>query len=134
MKAFRVVDFDKPAIFCEIPRQQPQNGQGEVKIEACGLNFADLLMQKNQYQDTPRLPFTLGLELSGKITSIGPNTKSPEIGTRVTVFSGQGGLAEYGYFPVERLVRIPEKMPSEIAAGFQISYGTSHVALKHRAN
>ena len=134
MKAFRVVDFDKPAMFCEIPRQQPQHGQVEVKIEACGLNFADLLMQKNQYQDTPRLPFTMGLELSGKITSIGPNTKSPEIGTRVTVFSGQGGLAEYGYFPVERLVRIPEKMPSEIAAGFQIAYGTSHVALKHCAN
>ena len=134
MKAFRVVDFDKPAMFCEIPRQQPQHGQVEVKIEACGLNFADLLMQKNQYQDTPCLPFTMGLELSGKITSIGPNTKSPEIGTRVTVFSGQGGLAEYGYFPVERLVRIPEKMPSEIAAGFQIAYGTSHVALKHCAN
>ena len=51
MKAFRVVDFDKPAMFCEIPRQQPQHGQVEVKIEACGLNFADLLMQKNQYQD-----------------------------------------------------------------------------------
>ena len=134
MKAFRVVDFGKPAMFCEIPRQQPQHGQVEVKIEACGLNFADLLMQKNQYQDTPCLPFTMGLEVSGKISSIGPNTKSPEIGTRVTVFSGQGGLAEYGYFPVERLVRIPEKMPSEIAAGFQIAYGTSHVALKHCAN
>ena len=48
MKAFRVVDFEKPAMFCEIPREQPQHGQVEVKIEACGLNFADLLMQKNQ--------------------------------------------------------------------------------------
>ena len=52
MKAFRVVDFEKPAMFCDIPRQEPQHGQVELKIEACGLNFADLLMQKNQYQDT----------------------------------------------------------------------------------
>ena len=50
MKAFRVVDFEKPAMFCDIPRQEPQHGQVELKIEACGLNFADLLMQKNQYQ------------------------------------------------------------------------------------
>ena len=68
MKAFRVVDFEKPAMFCDIPRQEPQHGQVELKIEACGLNFADLLMQKNQYQDTPNVPFTMGLELAGTIT------------------------------------------------------------------
>ena len=74
MKAFRVVDFEKPAMFCDIPRQEPQHGQVELKIEACGLNFADLLMQKNQYQDTPNVPFTMGLEVAGTITAIGPNT------------------------------------------------------------
>jgi len=133
MKAFRVVDFEKPAMFCDIPRQEPQHGQVELKIEACGLNFADLLMQKNQYQDTPNVPFTMGLEVAGTITAIGPNTKSPKIGTRVTVFAGQGGLAEYGYFPAERLIEIPDTMPSEVAAGFQVAYGTSHLALKHCA-
>ena len=85
MKAFRVVDFDKPATFCDIPREQPKDGQVEVKIDACGLNFADLLMQKNQYQDTPNVPFTLGMEIAGEISAIGPNTQSPEVGSRVTV-------------------------------------------------
>ena len=133
MKAFRVVDFDKPAIFCDIPRTQPQHGQVEVKIEACGLNFADLLMLANQYQDTPDVPFTLGMEIAGAISAIGPNTKSPAIGTRVTVFAGQGGLAEYGHFPAERLIKIPDTMPNEVAAGFQVAYGTSHIALTHCA-
>ena len=133
MKAFRVVNFDKPATFCNIPREQPKDGQVEVKIDACGLNFADLLMQKNQYQDTPNVPFTLGMEIAGEISAIGPNTQSPEVGSRVTVFAGQGGLAEYGYFPAERLIKIPDSMPSEVAAGFQVAYGTSHIALTHCA-
>lgn len=133
MKAFRVVNFDKPATFCNIPREQPKGGQVEVKIDACGLNFADLLMQKNQYQDTPNVPFTLGMEIAGEISAIGPNTQSPEVGSRVTVFAGQGGLAEYGYFPAERLIKIPDSMPSEVAAGFQVAYGTSHIALTHCA-
>ena len=133
MKAFRIIDFDKPATFCNIPREQPKDGQVEVKIDACGLNFADLLMQQNQYQDTPNVPFTLGMEIAGEISAIGPNKESPEVGSRVTVFAGQGGLAEYGYFPAERLIKIPDSMPSEVAAGFQVAYGTSHIALTHCA-
>ena len=76
----------------------------------------------------------MGLELSGKITSIGPNTKyARNWNSRDSIFR-PGRLSGVWIFSGERLVRIPEKMPSEIAAGFQIAYGTSHVALKHCAN
>ena len=133
MKAFQVKDFSaKPDIY-DLPDPVPQKGEALVRIAACGLNFADLLMIRGRYQDTPEPPFTLGLEMAGTVESLGNDTTGPKSGTRVAIYSGRGGLAEMGCFPVDRLVPIPDEMSFEDAAAFQIAYGTSHVALKHRA-
>ena len=43
-----------------------------VRIAACGLNFADLLMANGTYQDIPPLPATLGMELAGTVAEAGP--------------------------------------------------------------
>jgi len=133
MKTYQVSAFDQPATFVEVQAPQPKSGEVLVRINSCGLNFADLLMLKGEYQETPEPPFTPGLEICGTIEALGPDTEGPEIGTRVAIFGGSGGLAEYGVFPVERAVVVPDEMSSEIAAGFQVAYGTSHLALKHRA-
>lgn len=133
MKTYQVSAFDQPATFVEVQAPQPKSGEVLVRINSCGLNFADLLMLKGEYQETPEPPFTPGLEICGTIEALGPDTDGPEIGTRVAIFGGSGGLAEYGVFPVERAVVVPDEMSSEIAAGFQVAYGTSHLALKHRA-
>ena len=116
-------------------RDSPEPGPGEValRIGATGLNFADLLMVKGTYQATPPPPFIPGLEVCGTVTALGPDTDGPSPGTRVAVFGGQGGLAEYGVFPANRLVVVPDAMPSEIAAGFIVAWSTSHLALTHRA-
>lgn len=113
----------------------PKAGPGEilVSIGACGLNFADLLMVKGDYQDTPEAPFTLGMEVAGTVTALGDRVGGPDIGTRVAVFGGQGGLAEYGTFPAARAVTIPDAMSFEDAAAFQIAYGTSHLGLDYKA-
>ncbi|MEQ8921347.1 MAG: NADPH:quinone oxidoreductase family protein, partial [Roseovarius sp.] len=55
------------------------------------------------------------------------------LGRRVAVFGGQGGLADYGCFPADRCVTLPDAMPFTDAAAFQVAYGTSHVALDHKA-
>lgn len=133
MIAFQVRDFsEKPGIY-EIQEPIPAKGEALVEIAACGLNFADLLMVKGRYQDTPKPPFTLGLEMAGTLVSLGEGTTGPAESTRVAIYSGGGGLAEKGCFPVDKLVPIPDEMSFEDAAAFQIAYGTSHVALKHRA-
>lgn len=133
MKAFHIPKQGELAEIMNIPTPTPKKGEIRVKIHACGLNFADLLMQKGTYQDTPEAPFTLGMEISGTIDAIGPDTEAPDIGRRVAVFGGQGGLAEYGCFDVNRCVVIPESMSFKDAAAFQIAYGTSHVALDYKA-
>jgi len=133
MRAYQVKDYNKKAQLCSIPTPEPAAGQVRVKIETCGLNFADLLMMKGQYQEKPVLPFIPGMELAGTVDALGPNVTSPSIGTQVAVFSGQGGLAEYGCFEVDRCVPLPDDMPFSDAAAFQIAYGTSHMALDHKA-
>lgn len=111
----------------------PKAGEVQVRIAACGLNFADLLMAEGRYQDTPQTPFTLGMELAGVVTALGPGVGGPAVGTRVAAFVGAGGLAEAANVPAARCVPLPEAMALDVAAGFLVAYGTSHLALTRKA-
>ena len=134
MRAFQVTDFGTPPEIADVVPPQPKANEVLLKIEACGLNFADLLMAEGKYQDTPPPPFTLGMEVCGVVEATGPGVTSPAIGERVAVFGGQGGLAEKGCFPAALCRPVPDAMPSDAAAAFQVAYGTSHLALTRRAH
>lgn len=131
MRAFLLPDHISPPALTDLPLPAPGPGEVAVQIAACGLNFADLLMIEGKYQDTPATPFVMGMELAGTITAAGPGTTLPP-GTRVAVFAGQGGLAEAGVFAETRCTPLPAAMSFDEAAAFQITYGTSHVALGAR--
>ena len=133
MLAYHMPAAGSPARLAKINCSDPQKGQIQVKLLACGLNFADLLMQNMTYQDTPPLPFTLGMEAAGVVTALGEQVTTFSVGDRVAVFSGQGGLAEFGCFDASRALKIPDQMSFEHAAAFQITYGTAHLALDHCA-
>lgn len=133
MRAVQVRSAGSGAELCDLPCPTPGPGEVRLRIHACGLNFADLLMIKGEYQDTPTVPFTLGMEVAGVVDALGPDTDGLSAGMRVAVFGGQGGLADYGCFPIDRAVPLPDKMPFVEAAAFQIAYGTSHVALDYKA-
>ncbi|MAY33440.1 MAG: zinc-binding dehydrogenase [Rhodovulum sp.] len=133
MRVCQVPEIGVKPLIANVETPQPKANEVLVQIAACSLNFADLLMIEGKYQDTPQAPFTLGLELAGTIVEVGADVEKSRIGTRVAVFAGSGGLAEYGCFPSDRCVEMPDSMSFEEAAAFQIAYGTSHVALEHKA-
>ncbi|WP_204115719.1 NADPH:quinone oxidoreductase family protein [Shimia biformata] len=133
MRAFLTTSHDAPPSLADIPVPDPGKGEIRIRIYACALNFADLLMQKGTYQDTPPLPFVGGLEVAGVVDALGPDTAGPAIGTRVAVFGGSGGLAEFAVYDARRAVPLPDGMSFEDAAAFMVAYGTSHVALDYRA-
>ena len=133
MRAFQISVIGQPPGLADLSLPPPAAGEVRVRITACGLNFADLLMMEGQYQERPEPPFTLGMEVSGTVEALGPGVTGPLPGTRVAVFAGQGGLAGAGNFPAARCLPLPDAMPFEDAAAFQIAYGTSHLALDHRA-
>lgn len=133
MRAYQITAFEAPGQIQLLDSPSPGPGEVLVDIAACGLNFADMLMAKGQYQERPALPITLGMEPAGTIIAIGPDTPAAVIGSRVAVFGSQGGLAEQGVFAADRCLPLPETMSFTDAAAFQVAYGTAHVALAHRA-
>ena len=133
MQAFQVLTHERSPEVVEIIEPTPGRGEVLLEILACGLNFADLLMAKGTYQETPPVPFTLGLEVCGRVLDHGEGVSFPPIGARVALVGGSGGLAERGVFPASACRLVPDAMPDEVAAGFQIAYGTSHLALTRRA-
>ena len=133
MRAWRLEETGGRPVLRTTALGPPGAGEIRVAIRACGLNFADLLMVQGKYQERHPLPFTLGMEFAGVVEALGPGVDGPPPGTRVAICAGHGGLAETGNFPAGRCIPLPEGMSFEEAAAFQIAYGTSHLALGHRA-
>ena len=133
MRALHVINFNDLPALVEIPTPTPGKGEVLVRQKACGLNFADLLMCKGTYQETPEPPFALGLESAGEIVEVGEGVIDLAVGMRVAIFGGTGGLSEYAAVPATFCTPLPDTIDDITAAGFQIAYGTSHLALTHRA-
>ena len=115
----------------QTPARSPGPGQLLVRIRAAALNFADLLMAKAEYQETPPFPFVPGHEGSGEVLAAGEGVSLP-VGQRVAILA-PGTMAQAGVFDAASCVPIPDGMSHETAAGFLIAYGTSHLALTARA-
>jgi len=115
--------------------EEPVAGEGQVVIDvaACALNFPDLLMTQDLYQFKPQLPYIPGGEIAGVIRSTGPGVSAVAIGDRVVGSASTGGLAERAAVQAGRLVRVPDGVALDQAAGLMYAYGTAHHALRDRA-
>lgn len=133
ISAFRLHSVGQPPCILRVNRPVPGPGEVGVRVAACGLNFADLLVSKGKYQIKPSLPTTLGMELSGTVEAVGTGVTTYAHGQRIAAYCGFGGLAEYAAVPANRCVPIPDAMTFIEAAGFLVAYGTSHLALGHKA-
>ena len=92
-----------------------------------------MLMIQGKYQDTPLRPFVPGMEICGQVMEPGDSASDFSVGDRVVAFCGHGGLAEEVVVDAVRCRKVPDTMTDIVAAGFQIAYGTSHLALIRRA-
>ena len=102
-------------------------GQVLVRMGASALNFADLLKAQGSYQEPQDPPFVPGLEGAGTVIEA-PADCDLVAGTRVVV-SCPGTMAQIIATDPANLQPIPDSMSLEQAAGFQVAYGTSHLAL-----
>jgi NADPH2:quinone reductase len=133
MRAFVVESFDRQPVLRDVPPPVPAAGEVLIDIEACALNFADLLMAQGKYQERPPLPITLGMEIAGRVAATGDVVEALGVGDRILAFCSNGGLSEQVAIPADRCVALPSGMSAVEAAAFPIAYGTSHVALARRA-
>jgi len=112
------------------------SGEHDVLIDvaAAGVNFADTLMIGGTYQDKPPLPFSPGLEMAGTVRDCGVAVRRVKPGDRVMAVVSRGAFAEQALAQDTDVFPIPADMDFVTAAGFPIAYGTSHGALRWRAD
>ncbi len=108
-------------------------GQVRIAVEACGVNFADTLIIAGKYQIKPPFPFAPGAEVSGVVLECGEGVTRCRNGDRVMAILDYGGYAEQALADESDVYVIPQRMDYVTAAGFAVTYGTSHVALDARA-
>jgi NADPH2:quinone reductase len=117
----------------DMPTPEPGKKQVRIRVHAAGVNFPDTLIIRDLYQMKPPRPFAPGGEVAGVVEAVGEEVKHLHIGDRVLGMSGFGGFATELVLNAERAVKIPDNMPYDEAACFVLTYGTSHHALKDRA-
>jgi NADPH2:quinone reductase len=135
MKAMLCEKFGPPEdlVFKEVSDLIPSAGQVRISTEACGVNFPDTLIIEDRYQFKPDLPFAPGGEVTGIVDSVGDGVSQDLLGQPVMCMTLSGGFAEQTLCKAEDLIIRPSFMPSTVAAGFTMTYGTSMHALKQRA-
>lgn len=135
MKAVVCVEHGMPEklVVKEIDTPVPGRGQVRIRVEAAGVNFPDTLIIQNLYQFKPALPFVPGGEAAGVIDAVGEGVSDLKPGDRVVAMTGNGCFAEAVIANRAQVVPVPDGMPADVAAGFTMTYGTSHHALKQRA-
>ena len=104
-----------------------------INVYCCGISFADILAAEGKYQDTPPLPFTPGLEVSGVVESVGSAVKEFHIGDEVIALVKWGGFSEKVKAKENFVIKKSKGMSFDTAACMIINYGTSYYALVERA-
>ncbi len=136
MKALLCTQWGQPEelVLNEVESPSPIGGEVRIRVRACGVNFGDTLMIQGLYQVKPPFPFSPGFEVSGEVLEVGEGVTHVQPGQRVMSICNWGGLAEVVNVPAMMVMPIPDNMDYTQAAAFPVAYGTSHVALAHRAD
>ncbi len=111
----------------------PQQGEVLIKVKYAGINFADVVMRQGLYKLAPKPPFVPGFEVSGIVSSTGPNVtefKKDDLVLAATFF---GGYSEYICVPSSQVRKIPAGINLAEAAAFPAVYMTAWLALKRVA-
>lgn len=126
--------------FLEVRDDWPTSpcGPNQVRIDvaAASVNFPDVLIIRDQYQIKKEPPFVPGNECAGVVTEVGADVDGFRVGDRVLALLGVGAFAEEVVVsvPPVQVHRIPDEMPFDDAAAFNLTYGTAGHALVQRGN
>jgi NADPH:quinone reductase len=118
--------------FGETPEPEMIERGVRINVKAAGVNFADTLIIKGEYQVKPQHPFSPGLEVSGVVIECAAGVTRVKEGDRVMAMVHYGGFAEQVVAEENDVFVIPDNMDFISAAAFPVVYGTSHVGLKYK--
>jgi NADPH2:quinone reductase len=121
MKALVITRFGGPEVLelQQVPDAHPAPEQILVKVEAGGLNFADLLTARGGYAGTPKPPLTAGREFAGA---------EDGSGRRVMGYTQWAAFAEKTVANRNLVWPVPENWTANQAAAFPVNFFTAYFA------
>ena len=136
MKALLCTRYGEPDDLELADIAAPEAGPGEVvvRIHAAALNFFDTLIIAGKYQFKPAPPFSPAAEFAGTVESLGAGVTAFRTGDRVLGYMTYGAARESVAISADKLIKIPDALDLDRAAGVCITYGTTFHALKDRAS
>jgi NADPH:quinone reductase-like Zn-dependent oxidoreductase len=106
-----------------------------IRVEAAGVNFADLMGRVGLYPDAPPLPYAPGYEVAGVVEEVGAKAGAGLApGMRVVAVTRFWGYADRVRTPGYAAVPIPDAMDFATAAALPVNYLTAYLALVHVGN
>ena len=136
MKAVVCEAFGGPEVLAlrEVPDPAPPGpGEVQVRIQARGVQYVDVLMLAGKYQFRPEPPFIPGNEGAGEVVAVGQGVTGFKLGDRIMSRHRLGAFATLGNARAEDCDPVPAGMSIEAAAVFRGAYHTAYHALVQRA-
>lgn len=118
----------------DLPIAEPAEQEVRIKVEAIGLNRAEIMFRNGQYLEAPECPSRLGYEAAGIVEALGAGVSDFEVGDRVSTvpaFSmGRYGIyAEHAIVPTHALIKCPANFSAQQSAAIWMQYTTAYGAL-----
>jgi NADPH:quinone reductase-like Zn-dependent oxidoreductase len=118
----------------ELPLVEPGAGEVRLKVEAIGLNRAEIMFRQGQYLEAPELPSRVGYEAAGIVDAVGAGTSGIKIGDRVSTIPSfsMGAYGVYGesaVVPAYAVAHYPGSLSTVEGAAIWMQYLTAFGAL-----
>ncbi|MCC6157571.1 MAG: quinone oxidoreductase [Deltaproteobacteria bacterium] len=128
MRAVVIERTGGPEVLAVREASIPDPGPGEVRIrvEAAGVNFADVMTRAGRYLGQPDLPFVPGVETAGTVDAVGECVAHLREGDRVCATHSGGGYAEYAIAREGAVIALGERLDLATAAGLPVAGMTAY--------
>lgn len=107
----------------------PRVGEVRIRVEASGVNFADILGRMGLYKGGPPIPYVPGYEVAGVIDAIGQGVPDLREGDKVFAATRFGGYSDVACVPHLQVFKRLDWMTVEDAAALPVNYLTAYIAL-----
>ncbi|MBS7233384.1 quinone oxidoreductase [Flavobacterium psychroterrae] len=134
MKAIRFYETGSPEVlkYEEVPTPQPSAFEVLIKVEAVGVNFADIMRRNGKYYPEQTAgPYTIGAEVSGTIIEIGSDVANLKVGDFVVATPSTGGYAQYVSVPEGLVIPLPLGITASQATTLMAQGLTAALSIKH---
>jgi NADPH:quinone reductase-like Zn-dependent oxidoreductase len=109
----------------------PGANELRIRILACGVSFADVLMRRGLYPNVPPLPYSPGYDIVGVVDSCGAGVTQWKTGDVVAALTKTGGYSRYIVLPDSEPLRVPAGLDPAETVSLLLNYITAY-QLIHR--